>query len=54
MVSQCYLFICASVSITSDAVRNYNLWSCQKVREALSFLSDTIYIDLALNYIDIL
>ena len=23
---------------TSDAVRNYNLWSCQKVREALTFL----------------
>ena len=23
---------------TSDAVRNYNLWSCQKVCEALTFL----------------
>ena len=33
---------------TSDAVRNYNLWSCQKVCEAL-----TIFIlGLALNYID--
>ena len=30
--------------ITSDAVRNYNLWSCQKVCEALTFLLDNIYI----------
>ena len=29
---------------TSDAVRNYNLWSCQKVCEALTFLFDNIYI----------
>ena len=29
---------------TSDAVRNYNLWSCQKVYEALTFLLDNIYI----------
>ena len=29
---------------TSNAVRNYNLWSCQKVCEALTFLSDNIYI----------
>ena len=29
---------------TSDAVRNYNLWSCQKVREALTFLFNNIYI----------
>ena len=29
---------------TSDAVRNYNLWSCQKVCEALNFLLDNIYI----------
>ena len=29
---------------TSDAVRNYNLWSCQKVFEALTFLLDNIYI----------
>ena len=27
---------------TSD-VRNYNLWSCQKVCEALTFLLDKIY-----------
>ena len=27
---------------TSDAVRNYNLWSCQKVCEALTFLSDLV------------
>ena len=26
------------------SVRNYNLWSCQKVCEALTFLLDNIYI----------
>ena len=29
---------------TSDAVRNYNLWSCQKLCEAPTFLLDNIYI----------
>ena len=29
---------------TSDAVRNYNFWSCQKVCEALTYLLDNIYI----------
>ena len=30
---------------TSDAVKyNYNLWSCQKVCEALTFILDNIYI----------
>ena len=29
---------------TYDAVRYYNLWSCQKVCEALIFLLDNIYI----------
>ena len=29
---------------TSDAVRNYNLWSYQKVYEALTFLLDNIHI----------
>ena len=29
---------------TSDVVRNYNLWSRQKVCEALTFLLDNIYI----------
>ena len=29
---------------TSDAARNFNLWSCQKVCEALTFLLDNIYI----------
>ena len=29
---------------TSDALRNYNVWSCQKVCEALTFLLDNIYI----------
>ena len=38
--------------LTSDAVTNYNLWSCQKVCEALTFLLDNIYIRFALNYID--
>ena len=28
---------------TSDAVRNYNLWSCQKVCEIFTFLLDNIY-----------
>ena len=37
---------------TSDAVRNYNLWSCQKVCEALTFLLDNIYIRFDSNYID--
>ena len=31
---------------SSDAVRNYYLWSCQKVCEALTFLLDNIYIRL--------
>ena len=34
---------------TSDAVRNYNLWSCQKVCEALTFLLDNIYIRFGSN-----
>ena len=29
---------------TSDTVRNYNLWSCQKVCEALTFLLENVYI----------
>ena len=29
---------------TSDAVRNYHLWSCQKMCEALTFLLDNVYI----------
>ena len=29
---------------TSDAVKYYNLWSCQKVCKALTFLLDNIYI----------
>ena len=39
---------------TSDAVGNYNLWSCQKVCEALTFLLDNIYIYIKfyLNYVD--
>ena len=28
----------------SDAVKNYNIWSCQKVCKALTFLFDYIYI----------
>ena len=30
--------------LISDAGRNYNLWSCQKVCEALTLLLDNIYI----------
>ena len=30
--------------LTSNAVRNYNLWFCQKVCETLTFLLDNIYI----------
>ena len=37
---------------TSDAFRNYNLWSCQKVCEALTILLDSFILDLYLNYID--
>ena len=40
------------VFFTSDAVRNYNLWSCQKVCEALTLLLENIVLDLVLNYID--
>ena len=29
---------------TSNAVRNYNLWSCQKLCKALTFLLNNIYI----------
>ena len=36
---------------TSDAVRNYNLWSCQKVCEALTFLLDNIYIIKIISFI---
>ena len=32
------------ILFTSDAVRNYNLWSCQKVYEALTFLLDITYV----------
>ena len=31
-------------SLYIDVVRNYNLWPCQKVCEALTFLLDNIYI----------
>ena len=33
-----------SAFFTSDVVRNYNLWSCQKACEALDFLLNNIYI----------
>ena len=32
------------IACTSDAVRNYNLWSCQKECEVLTFLLDNNYI----------
>ena len=37
---------------TSDAVRNYISWSCQKMCEALTFLLDNIYIRFGSNYKD--
>ena len=44
---ECSLYIVCNdrnAFFTSDAVRNYNLWPCQKVCEALTFLLDNIYI----------
>ena len=44
---ECSLYIARNdknAFFTSDAVRNYNLWSYQKVREALTFHLDNIYI----------
>ena len=44
---ECSLYIACNdrhTFFSSDAVRNYNLWSCQKVCEALTFLLDIIYI----------
>ena len=35
--------------LTSDAIRNYNLWSFQKVCEALIFLIDNISIKFGFN-----
>ena len=32
------------LKVLMKAKRNYNLWSCQKVCEALTFLLDNIYI----------
>ena len=42
----CLYFACndRNAFFTSDAVKNYNLWSCQKVCEALTFLLENIYI----------
>ena len=46
--SECSLNIACNdrnAFFTSGAVRNYNLWPCQKVYEALSFLlEDNIYV----------
>ena len=44
---ECSLYIACNdknAFFTSDSVRNYNFWSCQKVCEALTFLLDNIYI----------
>ena len=44
---ECSLYIACNdrhAFFTSDAVKYYNLWSCQKVCEALTFLLDNIYI----------
>ena len=37
---------------TSEVYNNYNLWSCQKVCDALVYLLDNILLDLELNFID--
>ena len=37
---------------TSDVYNNHNLWSCQKVCDALVYLLDNILLDLELNFID--
>ena len=38
---------------TSDVYNNHNLWSCQKVCDALVYLLDNIFLlDLELNFID--
>ena len=36
---------------TSDVYNNHNLWSCQKVCDALVYLLDNIFIRLELNFI---
>ena len=36
---------------TSDVYNNYNLWSCQKVCDALVYLLDNILLNLELNFI---
>ena len=36
---------------TSDVYNNHNLWSCQKVCDALVYLLDNILLDLELNFI---
>ena len=35
---------------TSDIYNNHNLWSCQKVCDALVYLLDNILLDLELNF----
>ena len=35
----------SNMLFTSEKHRNYTLWSCQKVCEALTFLLDNIYIN---------
>ena len=42
-----YIAYDRNVFFTSDAVRNYNVWYCQKVCEALTFLLDNIYTRLS-------
>ena len=37
---------------TFDVYNNHNLWSCQKVCDALVYLLDNILLDLELNFID--
>ena len=41
-----------SAFFTSGMYKNYNLWSCQKVCEALVYLLDNILLDFELNLTD--
>ena len=40
-----------NVFFTSDVYKNYNLWTCQKICDALVYLLDNIFRDLDLNFL---
>ena len=43
---------CKAFFTSADHYREYHLWSCQNVCDALSFLLDNIYIRFGTNYTD--